>query len=309
MIDTLMAFWNQNRRRRAAQLLLTFFLMCISISLLFVAMSLPQWSHTHPKGSVTGRAGDKGSMGAGVTTPTAIVQITQEPEMTPTSTVIVPSQITPTPAGGASSCTTPDAQVNVNNSSATTSTGVASQQAPVNTSDTPVSHTPSPVTHSPITPTPGTTGVVHSTPTAIPTMIAKGTLNATATTTAATPTVSPTVTRPVTPTATVTAIPTVQPATTATQTSGSPLIPAHQQGGGPLNTGTPISASPVPGSTPPGATQHIGGGWISTCTGNDIGMVAGANIVAILWQHLWLILGASLLCTVLFYAIVRRIHL
>ena len=140
MIDTLMAFWNQNRRRRAAQLLLAFFLMCISISLLFVAMSLPQWSHTHPQGSMTGRAGNKGNIGAGTgaTTPTAIVQITQEPEMTPTSTVIVPGQITPTPAGGASSCTTPNAQGNANNISATTSTVVASQQAPVNTSDTPV---------------------------------------------------------------------------------------------------------------------------------------------------------------------------
>ncbi len=296
MIDTLMAFWNQNRRRRATQLLLTFFLMCISISLLFVAMSLPQWSHTQPQGNMTRRTGNKGSIGAGAgtTTPAVTVQITQEPETTPTSTVIVPGQITPTPAGGASSCTTPDAQINVNASINTTS-----QQASVNT---PVSQTPSPVTRNPLTPKPGTKGVAQTTPVTIPTMIAKGIVNATATTT---PTVSPTPSQPVTPTVTATAMPHVTPITTATQTSGAPLIPAQQQGGGPLNTGTPISASPVPGSTPPGATQHIGGGWISSCNSNDIGMIAGANIVAILWQHLWLILGISLLCTAIFYAIVR----
>jgi len=87
-------------------------------------------------------------------------------------------------------------------------------------------------------------------------------------------------------------------------------MPSQQQsGGGPVNLGgTPISASPVPGLTPTTGTQHIGGGWISACNGNDIGMVAGAAIVSILWQHLWLILAASLACTTLFYGIVWRMN-
>ena len=247
MIDTLMAFWNQNRRRRAAQVLLTFFLMCISISLLFVVMSLPQWSHTHPQNSITGRAGNKGSIGTGVegvgkvgkvgkvgaTTPTVIVQITQGPQVKPTSTIIVPSQATPTPVGGTSSCTTPDTQVNFN---ATINT--ASQYTEGNTV------------------TPAETAII-STGTPVTTV------------------------------------------TTSTATNGMPLIPAQQQGGGPINSGTPVSASPVPGST-----QHIGGGWISACNGNDIGMIGGANIVSVIWQNIWLILGVSLACTALFYGIV-----
>ena len=39
MLDTLMALWNQDRRKRAGQAILTFFLMCIGISLLFVITS------------------------------------------------------------------------------------------------------------------------------------------------------------------------------------------------------------------------------------------------------------------------------
>ena len=247
MIDTLMAFWNQNRRRRAGQVLLTFFLMCISISLLFVAMSLPQWSHTHPQGSITGKAGNKGSIEAGarVTPPTVVVQITQGPQTKPTSTVIVPSQATPTPSGSASSCTTPDAQVNVN---ATTSTNVAPLQVTPYVPKMPTTQATSPIVHSSTTPTP------------LPTTVATVTVEATAT---STPSASPTATQPITPTATETATPATTPTVTGTNGTPPPVSPQQQDGGGPLNDGTPVSASPVPGSTPPGSTQHIGGGWIS----------------------------------------------
>jgi hypothetical protein len=293
MIDTLMAFWNQNRRKRAAQVMLTFFLMCISISLLFVAMSLPQWSHTHPQGSVTGRTGNKNTGGIAVTTPTVIVQITQGPEVTPTSTIIVPRQVTPTPSSGASSCTTPDAQVNAN---ATTYPNTFLQQT---TPDAPVSQGASPVTHTTATPTPGTQGVARTTPTVMPSV----TLSPT---TVPTATIPPTST--VTPTATTTSTPTGTPTVTPTSTTSNgtpPHMPSQQQsGGGPINLGTPVSASPVPGLTPTTGTQHIGGGWISACNGNDIGMVGEATIVLALWQHIWLILAASLACTALFYAVV-----
>lgn len=309
-----MAFWNQNRRRRAAQVLLTFFLMCISISLLFVAISLPQWSHTHPQGSVTGRAGNKG--GAGVeTTPTVIVQITQGPETKPTTTVVVPGQITPTPAAGTSSCTTPDAQVNVNT---TTYSNAASPQPTAKIANTPVSQRPSPVTHKAVTSTPGTQAETSTTPTPSATAIASPTTQPTITVDA-TATGTPVSTQPVesTPTGTATISPTMTSTVSSTPTSTDsgtggtpPRMPAQEQsGGGPINLGTPVSASPVPGITPTGTTQHIGGGWISPCNSNDIGMATGANIMAILWQHVWLILGASLACTALFYIMVRRIRL
>ena len=288
-----MAFWNQNRRKRAAQVLLTFFLMCISISLLFVAMSLPQWSHTHPQSSITGNAGNI-ETGAGrrgsarATTPTVVVQITQGPQTKPTGTVIVPSQVTPTPSSSASSCTTPDAQVNVNG---TTSTNIALLRTTPYAPNTPIAQNTSPVVHSTATPSATTTPVP---------------------TTVATATITPTATQQVTPTETATATPSVTPATTPTVTGASetppPVSPQQQDGGGPLNDGTPVSASPVPGSTPPGSTQHIGGGWISACNGNDIGMIAGANVVEVVWQHLWLILGASLMCTALFYGILWHVN-
>lgn len=296
MIDTLMAFWNQNRRKRAAQVMLTFFLMCISISLLFVAMGLPQWSHTHHQGGVTGRTGNN-TGGIAATTPTVVVQITQWPLVTPTSTIIVPSQVTPTPSSGPSSCTTPIAQGNAN---ATTYPNAILQQA---TPDTLITRSASPVIRTAATLTPGTQGVASTTPTVMPSPVPTftGTPDATATSTS-------TGTATATTTSTPTGTPTVTPTSTALNGT-PPHMPSQQQsGGGPINLGTPISASPVPGLTPTTGTQHIGGGWISACNGNDIGMLAGANVLSILWQHMWLILAASLACTALFSAIVYRIN-
>lgn len=317
MIDTLMAFWNQNRRKRVAQILLTFFLSCISISLLFVAMGLPGWSHTHLPGSITRKTGGDSNTGGGAaTTPTVIIQITQGPETKPTSTVAVPRQLSPTPSSNVTSCTTATAQTIAN---ATTYPKAAIPQATPSAS---ASQGATPVAHKGTTPTPG---VTHATPTPLPSPTASPmpTTVPTATSTV-TPTASPTVTvtvtvtstATVTPTVTTTATPSVSPTTTpgstpATTPTGTtlhgtpPHVPGQQQsGGGPINMGTPVSASPVPGLTPTGATQQTGGGWISTCNGNDIGMATGADVVAILWQHIWLILAASLAFTTLFYGLI-----
>jgi hypothetical protein len=116
MIDTLMAFWNQNRRKRATQVLLTFFLMCISTSLLFVIVGVPQWSHPTQRTLTTRKlASNVGD--TPVTTPTVVVHSTLGPQTSPTTTVVVPSQATAQPtaqptvppviASNSISCVTP----------------------------------------------------------------------------------------------------------------------------------------------------------------------------------------------------------
>lgn len=83
MIDTLMALWNQDRRKRAAQAILTFFLMCIGISLLLVIMN---------------RAADfprqKASTGSGNPTVPSFGN-TVVPDLTPTISVVIGTQATP----------------------------------------------------------------------------------------------------------------------------------------------------------------------------------------------------------------------
>lgn len=273
MIDTLMAFWNQDRRKRARQALLTFFLMCISISLLFVVMGLPQWSHKQPQGNGTGRAGGTG--GTATTQPTVIVQVTQVTTAIPTSTITVPRQFTRTPSSNPSTCSSPQAQMK-----AAFYRNTITQQA---TPNIPTSQHP--IVYTNATPTHGTQRTAHETPT--PSL-------------SPSPTIVPTIVTATTPT------PSMVP--TGTTSHGTPPHkPGQLQGGGPINTGTPISASPVPTPISTGGTQHIGGGWTSACNSNDIGAVTGPYMVSFLWQNLWSILGASLICTVLFYGVIWSI--
>lgn len=85
MIDTLMALWNQDRRKRAMQIVLTFLLMCIGISLLFVITDRSVESqHQHQKAS----QGD-----ANPTIPP--FGNTVVPNLTPTVSVVVGTQTTP----------------------------------------------------------------------------------------------------------------------------------------------------------------------------------------------------------------------
>ena len=84
MIDTLMALWNQDRRKRAIQVILTFFLLCISISVLFVLLKPAQSQHQDQKATVS----------------TATVPSfgnTVVPNLTPTMSVVVGTQPTPSP--------------------------------------------------------------------------------------------------------------------------------------------------------------------------------------------------------------------
>ena len=96
MIDTLMALWNQDRRKRAGQVILTFLLMCIGISLLFVITNKSAQSQQQFQQASLRQANP--------TVPT--FGSTVVPDLTPTVSVVVGTQRTPavarvqaTPAG------------------------------------------------------------------------------------------------------------------------------------------------------------------------------------------------------------------
>ena len=96
MIDTLMALWNQDRRKRGMQVILTFFLMCISISLLFVITTQSAESQ-HQNRALTG---------ASPTVPT--FGNTVVPNLTPTISVVVGVQTTPAPTPQSPCAATPN---------------------------------------------------------------------------------------------------------------------------------------------------------------------------------------------------------
>ena len=99
MIDTLMALWNQDRRKRAMQVMLTFFLMCISISLLFVLLGRSAQPHQSQRATIS----------------TATVPAfgnTVIPDLTPTVSVVVGTQPTPAPTTQTPCSTTPSGSAN-----------------------------------------------------------------------------------------------------------------------------------------------------------------------------------------------------
>jgi len=81
MIDTLMALWNQDRRKRAGQIVLTFLLMCIGISLLFVLTNRSVQSQQTSLKQVNPTVPTFGN--------------TVVPDLTPTVSVVVGTQLTP----------------------------------------------------------------------------------------------------------------------------------------------------------------------------------------------------------------------
>lgn len=237
MIDTLMALWNQDRRKRAGQVILTFFLMCISISLLFVLTNRSiQFQHQNRQAVVSTVNPTVPSFGNTVV-----------PDLTPTMSVVVGTQPTPT------------------------------QPTPVPTTESPCSTTPS-----------GATSHVA----ALYADMLQG----------LTPTPTPTITA--------TAV--------STATPGVPRKPNDGGGGGggsiPVVTPTfsaPTTPTPVQNNvTPTPGTKRGGGGWVSNCTtSNSISNATGDDVLVTLAHNLWLILGSSLLGTMLFYGtlfMVRR---
>ncbi len=97
MIDTLMALWNQDRRKRVVQVVLTFFLMCIGISLLCVLPGKAvQFQHQNRQAVVSTVNPTVPSFGNTVV-----------PNLTPTMSVVVSTQPTPVPTTESPCSTTP----------------------------------------------------------------------------------------------------------------------------------------------------------------------------------------------------------
>ena len=99
MLDTLMALWNQDRRKRAGQAILTFFLMCIGISLLFVISSKSAESqHQQQKVSLSRANPTVPTFGSTVVpdlTPTVSVVVGTIPKPVATTTGAPPCSTTP----------------------------------------------------------------------------------------------------------------------------------------------------------------------------------------------------------------------
>jgi hypothetical protein len=146
MIDTLMALWNQDRRKRAVQVILTFFVMCISISLLFVIAGRPAESqHQNQKASIA-------SSNANPTVPT--FGSTVVPELTPTISVVVgtqPKSISTSPSPSASSTSS----TSCNSASAGTTRQTSALYADVTVLQT---ASPTPGATPGVTPTPHASG-------------------------------------------------------------------------------------------------------------------------------------------------------
>ena len=236
MIDTLMALWNQDRRKRARQVILTFLLMCIGISLLFVVTnrsvqtkqqtSLKQVNPTVP------------TFGSTVV-----------PDLTPTISVVVGTQRTP---GATRTQSTP--------------TVITTQPTPIATPTQPCVATPS-----------GATSQTSS-------LYANALLRQT-----------------------------LSPTPTPHHGSGTPVPLKHFDGGGGGPIGTPVLPTPTPISQSTPSSSSTPPGWVPSCTtSNSIGIITSGDVLPLLLRNIWLILGSSLLGTIVFYttlfAIRRRMH-
>ena len=242
MLDTLMALWNQDRRKRAGQILLTFFLLCIGISLLFVITNRSLEPQHQRQQSSLGHVNP--------TVPT--FGNTVVPDLTPTVSVVIGTQLTP---GATTTQPTPIATIAQLTPGATTT-----QPIPIATTTQPCVATPS-----------GATNQTSS-------------LHANALLQQA-----------------------LSPTPTPLHRSGISVKHFDGGGGGPIDTGTPTLPTPTPilQSTPSSGPQP---GWIPNCTtSNSIGILTRSDVLTLLLQNIWLILGSSLLGTIIFYGILFSI--
>ena len=303
MIETLMALWNRGVSGRLMVIAVTFFCICISISLLLVTVG-GAW------GSLFARAhpGDAGThvVNSALITATAPTSVaTSQAVATPIPTATpIPCLASPTSRNG----NTPLTRVTANSGQ----TSVPLRQAsatPTQQRKTPapgVTVTPKPKP-SPTTPAVTPTAVVTPTATTLPpvtpTIISTATVTQTVVST-------PTVTN--TPGATPTSVPTTGAAPTATTTAiatptvtvpvGSPMPVTsatvgtgntHTSEGGPVLSGTPSSVA---------NGQQIG----NNCFSDSLATGGVGTVLVMLQNFLWIILVSSLLGTTLFCAQMYR---
>jgi hypothetical protein len=316
MIETLMALWNRGVSGRLIVMVVTFFCICISISLLFVTVG-GAWgslfTHGRPGGEETHMVN---SALITVTAPTSIAtEVATSPvAATPTPTIAPnPCLASPTGARGYSR------QVDVTRSKGRTSVPTVKTSAvPAHRRETPppgVTVTPSPTLPA-VTPTGTVTPAATTLPTVTPTMISTPTATATNTPTVgitptgtstpgATPTPSlstPTAGLVPTDTATPGVTPTIMTTPTVTASASSPTATTsattgmgsrHIDGGGPL----------------PGTPSNVGSGQSGegNCFSDSLATSGEGAVLSLLQNFLWIILVSSLLGTALFCAQMYRV--
>lgn len=299
MIDTLMALWNRGYSGRSIMTLMAFVVICISISLLLITVG-GSWSSLFSRGP---------SPNQGIISPADLTATAQgsgfQPIADDTATILAPTVtpttdpciITPSPSGK-----TPLAQVSATTHSGSGGSGGGGGSgypgkptvAPTQPHRTP---TPRPI------PTP-TKGII---PTATSVLIPTATDTPTPTPTPTdtpTPTPTPTDTPTPTPTPTDTATVGITPTDTVTPTD-SPTVSATATSPSQIRGGTPVAGrTPTAGQGTPGGTARnpkcVRGGVAV----DNLYLYNDGSIIASLERNVWLILGSSVMGTMLFYGAV-----
>jgi hypothetical protein len=316
MIETLMALWNRGVSGRLMVMVVTFFCISISISLLFVTVG-SAWGSLFAHGRTGGE--ETRVVNAVLITATVPTAVATSPvEATPTS---VPNPCLASPTGEQGHTSLVDA-TRIGRTSVPTArisaTPAHRQKTP--TSGVTVTPVPSPLpspTLPAVTPTVVVTPTATTLPTVTPTAISTPTVTATNTPTVgitptdtstpgATPTpptstptsgIAPTdtATPNVTPTATVspTAMgPTSSPTAMTSVTTG--IGSRHGHGGGPLVPGTPSNGN----NSQPGQ---------GNCFSDTLVASGEGAVLSLLQNFFWMILVSSLLGTALFCAQMCRV--
>ncbi len=301
MIETLMALWNRGARGRLMVMVITFFCISISISLLFVTVG-SAWGSLFARGRTGGKETRLVTLVViTATVPTAVA--TPLVEATPTS---APNSCLASPMGEKGRTSLIDATRSSGRTSVPTvkvsATQAQRQKTPIpGVTVTPaLSPIPSPTLPA-VTPTvvvtPTATALPTGTPTAIstPTVTPADTSTPGATPTPSTSTPSGTVTPGVTPTAIVSPT-TMGPTSSPTAMTGvTPGIGSRLgRGGGPLTPGTPSSGN----NNQPGQGNCFSDTLVFSGEGAALSMVQ---------NFFWMILVSSLLGTALFCAQMYRV--
>lgn len=310
MIETLMALWNRGVSGRLMVMVVTFFCISISISLLFVTVG-GAWGSLFAHGRTGGeetRVVNSVLITATAPTPVATTLV----EATPTS---VPNPCLASPTGEHGHTSLVDATRRSGRTSVPTTRTSATpghrQKTPI--SGVTVTAEPSPVlspTPSPTLPAVTPTVVVTATVTILPTVTATDTptvgITPTDTSTPGAtptpPTSTPTSGIAPTDTATPNVTPTAVVSPTATGPASSPTAitsvttgigSRHGRGGGPLTPGTPSS----------GNNNQPGQG---NCFSDTLVASGEGAVLSLLHNFFWMILVSSLLGTALFCAQMYR---
>ncbi len=315
MIETLMALWNWGMRGRLMVMVVTFFCISISISLLFVTVG-SAWGSLFARGRTSGEV--TRVVNSVMITATASISVVITPvEATPTS---VPNPCLASPTGQQGHTSLVDTTRSSGRTGVPTvrvsATPVRRQKTPVpGVTVTPAlsplpSLTPSPTLPA-VTPTVMVSPTATILPTVTPTVISTPTVTGTFTPTVGiTPTDTSTpgaTATPPTSTPTVTATPGVTPTAivspTAMGPASSPTVltsvtpgigSRHGHGGGPLTTGTPSS----------GNNNQPGQG---NCFSDTLVVSGEGAVISLLQNFFWVILVSSLLGTALFCAQMYRV--